>query len=79
MKASAKDLRTHSSELLDFVAKGEEVTITYRGKPCAKLVPLEQNKGIEIENEFFAMWADHDDVDDVDEYVRNKRRGRHFK
>ena len=78
MKASAKDLRFHSSELLDFVAKGEEVTITYRGKPCAKLVPLEQNSNKDVENELFAMWADHHDLDDVDAYVRNKRKGREF-
>jgi len=41
MKATAKDLRFHSKELLDTVRRGEEVLITYRGKPCAKLVPVE--------------------------------------
>jgi prevent-host-death family protein len=39
MYASAKDLRFYSKNLLDVVSRGEEVIITYRGKPCAKLAP----------------------------------------
>ncbi len=42
MKATVKDLRIHSKELLDAVSKGEDVVITFRGKPCARLVPYEQ-------------------------------------
>ncbi|MDO9163178.1 MAG: type II toxin-antitoxin system prevent-host-death family antitoxin [Methylococcaceae bacterium] len=38
MKATAKDLRMHSKELLDVVSRGEDVVITFRGKPCANLV-----------------------------------------
>jgi prevent-host-death family protein len=41
MKATAKDLRFHSKELIETVKRGEEVVITFRGKPCAKLVPFE--------------------------------------
>ena len=41
MEATAKDLRFHVKELLDAVSRGEEVTITYRGEPCAKLVPYD--------------------------------------
>ena len=44
MKATAKDLRFHSKELLDSVNRGEEVIITFRGKPCAKLIPYEDKK-----------------------------------
>ncbi|MCD4718795.1 MAG: type II toxin-antitoxin system prevent-host-death family antitoxin [Desulfobacula sp.] len=49
MKATAKDLRFHSKELLNTVKRGEEIIITYRGKPCAKLIPygeLKKNKKI---------------------------------
>lgn len=42
MKATAKDLRIHSKGLLDAVSKGENVVITFRGKPCARLVPYEK-------------------------------------
>jgi prevent-host-death family protein len=41
MKATAKDLRFYSGRLLAKVSQGEEVIITHRGKPCAKLVPLD--------------------------------------
>ena len=44
MKATAKDLRFRSKELLGTVSRGEEVIITYRGKPCAKLVPYDEKK-----------------------------------
>ncbi len=43
MKATAKELRVHSKELLDAVSRGEDVVITFRGKPCAKLVPYEKS------------------------------------
>jgi prevent-host-death family protein len=46
MKATAKDLRFHSRELLDTVNRGEKVVITYRSKPCAKLVPYEEENKI---------------------------------
>ncbi|RVT81496.1 type II toxin-antitoxin system prevent-host-death family antitoxin [Rhodobacteraceae bacterium CCMM004] len=32
--------KTHLSELLDRVAAGEEVVITKRGRPVARLVPM---------------------------------------
>lgn len=48
MKATAKDLRFHSKELLDTVNSGEEVIITYRGNPCAKLVPYLETKKKDI-------------------------------
>ena len=35
MKVSAKELRTRTRELLECVARGEEVTVTYRGKARA--------------------------------------------
>ena len=76
MKATAKDLRFHSKELIDSVSRGEEVVITFRGKPCAKLVPYQEFKDKTEENEAFGMWKDNDIVDNVNEYVRNLRKGR---
>ena len=35
----AFDAKTHLSELLQRVERGEEITITRHGKPVAKLVP----------------------------------------
>jgi prevent-host-death family protein len=76
MKATAKDLRFHSKELLDTVSRGEEVVITFRGKPRAKLVPYTEEKEKAINNELFGIWKDNDEIQDVDEYVRALRRGR---
>jgi prevent-host-death family protein len=35
------EAKTHLSELLDRVAKGDEITITRNGKPIARLVPVD--------------------------------------
>ncbi|MBI4864542.1 MAG: type II toxin-antitoxin system Phd/YefM family antitoxin [Candidatus Riflebacteria bacterium] len=35
----AYDAKTHFSELLERVARGEEITITRHGSPVARLVP----------------------------------------
>jgi prevent-host-death family protein len=77
MKATAKDLRFHSKELLDTVNRGEEVVITYRGKPCAKLVPIKHEVAKSSgKNELFGIWKDYDETKDVEGYVRNLRKGR---
>ncbi len=77
MKATAKDLRFHSKELLDTVNRGEEVVITFRGKPCAKLIPYKEKKAETTKNVLFGIWKDNDIVHNVDEYVRGLRKGRY--
>lgn len=76
MEATAKDLRFRSKELIDSVKRGEEVVITYRGKPCAKLVPYENLKQGKIKNELFGMWRDNDLIGNIDAHVRSLRKGR---
>jgi len=76
MKATAKDLRFNSKELLDSVGRGEEVVITFRGKPCAKLVPYEEENGQDIRNELFGIWKDNSMAQDVEGYVRGLRKRR---
>ncbi len=78
MKATAKDLRFHASEILATVTRGEEVVITYRGKPCAKLVPF--GEGGEVapkERDLFRIWADYDETADVEGYVDDLRSRRY--
>ena len=76
MKATAKDLRFHSKNLIDSVIRGEDVVITFRGKPCAKLVPYQKQRKKSGKTELFGMWKDHDAIRNVDEYVRELRKGR---
>jgi prevent-host-death family protein len=76
MKATAKDLRFNSKGLLDTVNRGEEIVITFRGKPCAKLVPYTEKTQGNVKNQLFGIWKDNDMVQDVDKYVRGLRKGR---
>ena len=39
MEATTKDLRLHTRTLIAATDRGEEVIITYRGKPRARLMP----------------------------------------
>ncbi len=76
MYSTAKELRFHTKELLESVSRGEEVIITYRGKPLAKLVPIEKSKkDLQETEELFGIWKDKE-IDDVNSYVRNLRKGR---
>lgn len=74
MRASAKDLRFNVRELLETVARGEEVIITYRGKPRARLIPFGDE--LEGEDELFGIWANHEASEDVNAYIQTIRKGR---
>ncbi|MCW7754836.1 type II toxin-antitoxin system prevent-host-death family antitoxin [Desulfobotulus sp. H1] len=76
MKATAKELRFNSKRLLDTISRGEEVIITYRSKPCAKLIPYSEKKEDPAENELFGIWKDKDTIQDVAAYVRGLRKER---
>jgi len=77
MKATAKDLRFHSKEILDTVSRGEEVIITFRGKPQAKLIPIENEKQEnDVTSTLFGIWKDNHSIADVTDYVRHIRKGR---
>ena len=79
MRATTKDLRLHSKELLDAVERGEDVTITYRGLPRAKLIKI-HNDALAAESDdhgLFGLWSDRsDDVSDPIAFIENLRRHR---
>lgn len=76
MKATAKYLRFHTSEILEAAARGEEVIVTWRGKPRARVVGLEQRKRSRARNPSFGIWKDRDL--DVQETVDRLRESRSF-
>ena len=77
MKATAKDLRFHAKEILESVMRGEEVVITYRGKPSAKIIPVRNRKSKAYTgHKLFGIWANYNQTADVDEYIRKIREGR---
>ncbi|MEA3513399.1 MAG: type II toxin-antitoxin system prevent-host-death family antitoxin [Campylobacterota bacterium] len=76
MFATAKDLRFNISMLFDLLTKGEDITITYRGKPRAKLIPFNADEPSPKSSEMFGMLKD--EAKDVDTTVRDMRKGRNF-
>ena len=75
MVVSAKDLRFKISLLFDVLTKGEDITITYRGKPKAKLISFEEGNN-DKSDALFGIWKDR--IGDVDDLVRSMRQGRNF-
>jgi len=79
MEITTKQLRTEPGRIISNVSKGQEITITYRGKPRAKIIPINARRTTvlqEPENELFGIWKDRKDTADVEQFVRNIRKGR---
>jgi len=80
MKITTKELRIQPGKILDQVVNGQEVTITFRGKALARIVPMTK-KGIAVEQDeigIFGMWSNHQEEKTVEETVRDLRKGRQF-
>jgi len=76
MTFSAKDLRFKISTLFKLLDNKEDIIITYRGKPKAKLIPYHKNSPHKKDEKLFGLWADREF--DVDKHVREMRKGRVF-
>ena len=81
MEMTARDLRSKVGAALASVDRGEAVTITYRGRPRARLVGVGADQAVppaadEGRMPAFGMWRDRDDMADVDAHLRALRRGR---
>jgi antitoxin (DNA-binding transcriptional repressor) of toxin-antitoxin stability system len=78
MLTTAKELRFNTSAIFERLDMGEEITITYRGKAKAKLVPFEKESATAIskQSKLFGIWKDKEM--DVDGYIRNIREARSF-
>jgi prevent-host-death family protein len=79
MEITTKQLRIQPGRVISQVNNGQEIIITYRGKACAKIIPLHTKQPVNLEeadNELFGMWKDRKDMEDVEQYVRNIRKGR---
>jgi len=92
MEITTKQLRTEPGRIVSQAANGQEIIITYRGKPSAKIVPLVSRRNLVLEepvrtpagtrdrgspsDELFGLWKNRDDIKDVEQFVRNLRKGR---
>ena len=77
MTVTAKQLRFETSKVLKKVQRVGSVTVTLRGKPVATLVSLsDQNKNLS-DYAAIGMWADREDMKDVDAWLRKIRKPRY--
>lgn len=76
--ATAKELRLEAKRLLDAVARGEEVLITYRGRARARLVPLSSERSAPTTHRkaLFGLWRGREELEDVQAHVDELRRSR---
>ena len=79
MVITTKQLKVQPGKIISQVYNGQEVTVTYRGKPRAKIVPIVSKKNIDLEESeeaLFGIWKNRKDIKDVEQYIRNMRAGR---
>jgi antitoxin (DNA-binding transcriptional repressor) of toxin-antitoxin stability system len=80
MNATIVDLRYRMKSVLHAIDRGETVTILYRGKEKAKLIPIppasESGAPKTKDQPLFGMWTDRGDLSDPARYLRNLRQPR---
>lgn len=76
MESSLLTLRRSPAKILNAIEAGQEVTLTRRGKPIARIVPYSEGTAHALrEQPAFGMWAD-EQAPSVAEQVRELRKGR---
>jgi len=78
MEVTTKELRIRPGKIIEQVTVGQEITITYRGKPLAKIVPFKSINMNDDATTIFGMWNNYNAFQTVEEQVRNLRKGRQF-
>ena len=76
--ATAKELRSRASAILEAVGRGEEVLITKRGKSIAVLKPVEILRRV-FSPIGFGLWKNRKDLKDVSGWVHERRKERFLK
>jgi antitoxin (DNA-binding transcriptional repressor) of toxin-antitoxin stability system len=83
MNATIVDLRYRMRDVLRAIDRGETVTVLYRGKAKAKLMPVAPSSPASDERipktkdqPLFGLWSDREDLGDPASYLRNLRHGR---
>jgi len=80
MVVTTRELRLNASKILKKVQRIGSVTVTLRGKPVAKLMPLNEEKVMRAaEHPAFGIWADREDMKDVHGWLRKIRISRYLR
>jgi len=74
--ATAKELRTHASAILERVRKGDEVVITMRGKSIAVMTPVSRSEK-PFSPAGFGIWKGRKELSDVTKWIDERRKERH--
>src|SRR5712691_1998118 len=81
MRASIVAPRYHMKDVLRAIDRGESVTVLYRGKEKARLVPSGEKAGQTLVNPSdhpaCGMWKDREDMADPVAYIRRLRQPRY--
>ncbi len=75
--ATAKELRSRASAILENVRKGNEVIITMRGESIAVLKPFKKNTKKEFNPVGFGIWKNREDLENVTEWIDKRRKVRY--
>ncbi len=80
MKVSTKELRIQPGKIIEQVSNGQIITVTFRGKALARIVPIKPPLSHSEEEKIaiFGLWKNHTDMETVETYVRELRKGRRF-
>jgi prevent-host-death family protein len=80
MEVTTKELRIQPGKIIDQVVNGQEITVTFRGKALARIVPILQHSKNQDSDEIsiFGMWKTHSNDKTVEDTVRGIRKGRQF-
>jgi antitoxin (DNA-binding transcriptional repressor) of toxin-antitoxin stability system len=83
MNASIVDLRYRMKDVLRAIDRGETVTVLYRGKAKAALMPISSAAGTSnkdapktADQPLFGLWNDREDLTDPAAWLRNVRQPR---
>jgi prevent-host-death family protein len=79
MEITAELLKIEPEWVISEINRGQEITITWHGKPSAKIIPIKNRENSiidESDGELFGIWKNKKDIEDVDQYVRNMRKWR---
>ncbi len=78
MEVNAVDLRRSTGKILKALKGRERITLSRRGKPVGRIVPIEEEAGAAdlTAHPAFGMWKSDESQKSVPETVRDLRRGR---
>ncbi|MEO8595047.1 MAG: hypothetical protein ABI759_17135 [Candidatus Solibacter sp.] len=79
MNATIVDLRYRMKSVLRAIDRGETVTVLYRGKEKAKLMPIQDTGADQAKTKdqpLFGLWKDREDLDNPAAYLRQLRQAR---